>query len=337
MIPISNAIKTTEDGFETITITTDEIIVDKSNVLYKTYEAEQLQLQKPSIGILSLRMLRRTSLSNAMFGYNRITVLKGKHRCIITSSYNHSVFIIDTNGNWQGRRTMHGIAQQPWGICVNSNFEIFIGDNQVRCIFVFDSNWKFLRKIAENASSGFFDMDIDNERNEIFIANLFNSQIVVVDEINGNLCRKINIPTPTYLRLGKDKLFVVNTDYIYVLNKISFEVFQTIKLEFTDYIYGLYIDENLNIYTTAYEIDVNSKRSREVTLFIIRSSDKHILKKVKTSLLQVNDIAYYNGIIYFLNDTHIDLYEYDGNLENENLEKVSLIEPGLNKAANYDD
>ena len=296
-----------------ITISTEEILLDKTNKLFKEYELEQLQLKNPNIGVLSLKKFRQTSLFHVVYGYNRMALLECKNKCIITSSYNQSVIITDLNGIWQERKNIKGLLRQPWGICINSKDEIFIGDNELKCILVFDSSMKFIRKIAENVSIGFYDLAIDNEKKEIFIASLFDSQILVVDEAKGRLFKKVFIDTPTYLRLVQDKLFVVNTDYIFCLNKTTFDVYQTIRLEDIDYIYGLYIDHNLNIYTTSHETDINhKKKSKELNLYIIRSTDKHILKKVNIGLLQVNDIAFCQGRLLFLSDTHFDIFDYYG-------------------------
>ena len=304
------------NGLEIATITTEEILFDKSSKFFKEYESQQLQLKSPYLSILSLKKFRQTSLFQYVYGYNRMALLESKQRCVITSSYNQCLIITDLNGLWIERKNVNKLLKQPWGICVNSKDEIFIGDNEHKCIFVFDSSWKLLRRIAENISSGFFDLAFDAETNEIFIANLFDSQILIIDSELGKLRKKVYIDTPTYLRIVLDKLFVVNTDYIFCLDKKTFNVYQTIKLDDIDYIYGLYVDQFLNIYTTSHETDQSKKRSRDLFLYIIRSSDKHILKKVNISLLQVNDIAFCQGRLLFLSDTHFDLFEYKG-LNNE--------------------
>ncbi len=313
-IAMSTLSRTNEKTVQIVTITTEELIIEKHSKLFKEYEEEQLQLKNPNIEVLPIRKLRSTSLFQVLYGFNRMVLIESKQKFIITSSYNQSVVLIDINGNWLERRTLNGLIKQPWGICVNSNNEVFIGDNEQKCIFVFDLNWKLLRRIGDNISNGFFDMVIDNTTNEIFIANLFDSQLIVVDEFFGRLRKKVYIGSPTYLRLSKDQVFVLNMDYIYCLNKTTFEIYQTIKLDNCDYVYGLYVDSMLNIYTTAHDIDVNNNnnRSRDVMLYIIRASNRHVIKKVNIGLPQVNDLIVYKGRVMFLSDTHIDLFEYNG-------------------------
>ena len=136
--------------------------------------------------------------------------------------------------------------------------------------------------------------------------------ILVIDCMDGGLRKKVNILSPAYIRIKNDSLFVLSTDYIFCINKIIFDIYQTIKLSNADYINGLYIDNYKNIFTTAYEIDDQKIRSKEVNILVIRSHDKHILKRVNTGLHQVNDIAFYNGRFLFLNDTHVDLFEFGG-------------------------
>jgi hypothetical protein len=315
---VSNTLHSKDSGLEIATITTEEILFDKASKFFKEYESQQLQLKSPYLSILSLKKFRQTSLFQYVYGYNRMALLESKQRCIITSSYNQSVIITDLNGLWIERKNINKLLKQPWGICINSKDEIFIGDNEHKCIFVFDSSWKLLRKIAENISSGFFDLAFDPETNELYIANLFDSQILIVDSEIGKLSKKVYIDTPTYLRIVLDKLFVVNTDYIFCLDRKTFNVYQTIRLDDIDYIYGLYVDQLLNIYTTSHETDQSKKRSRDLNLYIIRSSDKHILKKVNIGLFQVNDIAFCQGRLLFLSDTHFDLFDYKG-LNNEML------------------
>lgn len=314
---VSSSLYSKDNELEIVTISTEEILFDKHSKYFKEYEMQQKQLKSPYLSILEMKKFRQTSLFHVVFGYNRMALLESKQRCIITSSYNQSVIVTDLNGIWIERRNMNNLLKQPWGICINLKDEIFIGDNETKCIFVFDSNWKYLRKIAENVSSGFFDLAYDNEKNEIFIASLFNSQILVVDSEIGKIRKKVYIDTPTYIRIVGDKLFVLNTDYIFCLEKKTLNVYQTIRLDDIDYIYGLYVDSFLNIYTTSHETDCHKKRSRDLSLYIIRSSDKLILKKVNIGLFQVNDIAFCQGRLLFLSDTHFDLFEYNG-LANEN-------------------
>jgi hypothetical protein len=316
-IALSTVIHSKENSIQITTITVEEVLVDERNDLYKAYEREQLQLKNPTINNMPFRKIKSNPLFRRLFGFNRMTFIEMANKNIkskkilITSSYNSSIVVADINGTLIELRQSKYI-KKPWGIRANKNNEIFIGDNYFKHIAVFDSNWKFLRKIGENLSGSYSDLEIDDSTNEIFAASLFDSIILVMDSIEGHLLKQVHILSPAYIRIFNDSLFVLSTDYIFCMNKTTFDTYQTIKLSNADYINGLYIDNNKNIFTTAYEVNDEKIRSKEVNILIVRSHDKHVLKKVNTGLNQVNDIAFNNGIFLFLNDTHVDLFEFGG-------------------------
>ena len=77
---ISSALHLKEKDIDMITISTEEILLDKTNKLFKEYELEQLQLKNPNIGVLSLKKFRQTSLFHVVYGYNRMALLECKNK-----------------------------------------------------------------------------------------------------------------------------------------------------------------------------------------------------------------------------------------------------------------
>jgi hypothetical protein len=255
------------------------------------------------------------------FGYNRVVFMASKQRYLLTSSLNKTITSLDINGSWIERKNPGGRLKQPFAICLTRNEEILIGDNMVKCIFVFDSNLKYIKSIAEKTVVGFTDMDVDHINNDLYAVSLYDSLIVIFDMKSGKLKRKIFLSTPAYIRVTTTQLFVISAaDLIYAINKSNLEANYTIRLRNNKYVNGLFTDKFENVYTTVHvdnfdeEGDENvSDKSKEVYLCYISFQDGVKIKRVNLGLTQVNDfIIFENKQLTCINDTHVEILKFDG-------------------------
>lgn len=307
------------DGIiQTTSIVTDEVVLSQELGKVEPVKVEKEDIttannnsNESRIKNMELKKLRSTSLFQALYGFNRMVYIEPKKRFLATSSYNQAIIVMDDHGTYIEKRNPNKLLKQPWGICYNATTnEVLIGDNEQHCIFVFTPDLKYLRKICEKLTAGFSDLIIDNEKNELYIAYIFDSCILVIDLNRYNLKKKLSISTPSYVRIRGQKLVAVSTDFVYCLNKSTYDVEQTIKLENCDYINGVYIDDAYNIFTTAFEVnEIDNSRSKDASLIILKSSNKQLLKKINIGLQQVNDMTIVDGRLVFLSDTHMDLFE----------------------------
>ena len=254
------------------------------------------------------------------YGYNRVVYLPSKQRYLLTSSLNKTIISLDNDGNWIEKRNPEGKLQQPFAICLTRSEEILVGDNVSKCIFVFDSNLKYLKTIAEKALVGFTDMDVDPMNNDLYAVSLYDSLIVIVDIETGKLKRKIFISTPAYIRVTSTQLFIISAaDLIYAINKFDLQANYTIRIENNKFVNGLFTDKYENVYTTAHadsstlEDSNDTETSKEVYLCYISFQDGINVKRINLGLTQVNDfIIFENKHLTCINDTHVDMFNFDG-------------------------
>lgn len=257
---------------------------------------------------IKLNIKKTNSLLEFAIGYNRIAYLKSRKRYLVTSAYNGAIISLDTDGNWIDKRNPNGLLRQPYGICVNKNQEIFVGDNDLKCILVFDKDLKFLRKLAENVANGYFDMVYDDEYYLIYAINVYDSQVVVIDVLRNCLKSKFYCNAPLFIKLAYNQVFVVSADdSVYVFTKEKFETKSKIEIKNSKYLSGLMIISESILIVSAYEILEDKSKSRDVYLCIVKY-DEIKIKKIKMSLYQINDIMFHNNILTCIDDTHFHMF-----------------------------
>lgn len=261
----------------------------------------------------NLRRMRYTSLFEFICGYNRMVYIKSKERFLITSSYNHSIVSIDQYGIWIERRNPYGKLGQPWGICVNEmTNEVFIGDNEFRCIFVFDICLKYLRKFGEHIAIAFTDMFIDIETNTLYAVNVFDSALLVIDLKKEKLLSSIFINAPIFVRVHKEKVYIAATDdVIYILTKEKLDLEKKIEFEGSRFLSSLTVLSESCLFTSCFRLYKNNDKAKEKHLAIIKIRDDELtIKYINLKIGYINDMVMLKDHLVCISDTHIFIYSY---------------------------
>lgn len=308
---ISNVISSTTYNDDTKEVIIESIEADEYGLMNEEkYHQTHEIIEAESIELVHTKS---NSLVDSVYGFNRVVYLESRERYLITSSYNNSVISVDADGKWIEKRNPGRLLRQPWAICLNKSDEIFIGDNELKRIFVFDAFWKHLATFGENVLSGFFDMTIDSLNDELYAVGLYDSLLVVFDLRNGRLKKKVLITMPAYVRVTSDQIFVLSstTDLIYCINKTTLEVLATIRIERAFNLNGLFIDDFSNIFTTASLKDETGEKSKEIYLIYVTIKETGIcIKQINLLLTQVNDFAYTDKKhMVLVSDTHVDIFQ----------------------------
>ena len=230
--------------------------------------------------------------------------LTNNNNIFITDRRNKSIVLTDLNGNLVKNHQEQNIFSEPFAICVNKRNEIFIGDYIDKNIFTFDENFNLLRKfgnetLIESSSFAIDDDDViigaDNENETIsnqipllYVTSKFMNTVTVWNSDTGEFVNKFKINKPEYIQISDKKLFIVgrvnnsniytlsqhlsdankniiySANCIFIVNKITYDMIHTIQLENCYDLKGLYVDNNLNIFTFGkeYRYEDNNENER---------------------------------------------------------------------------
>ena len=206
-----------------------------------------------------------------------LTYFEEIKRIIITDFNDRSFKILDLNGNYLGSYNPDQLLERPGPVCVsNSAKEIYIQDHAYEKIFVFDTNFKFLRDFGDERCQTPFGSTIDETTSRIYLSAYLNNLITMWDTKTGNFVAEIEIFSPTFMNIFRSKLFVMsateseiftteatleatinNQNSIFIFNKYNYEILNKIQIKNCIHPKGLHIDDCMTIYLTAYDISLN--------------------------------------------------------------------------------
>jgi hypothetical protein len=261
----------------------------------------------------NLKHFKRNPLFKSAYGFNRMVYLESKKRFLITSACNNTIISIDLNGNWLEKRNPGGLLKQPYAICVDCHEQIFVGDNELKCIFIFDSRLKHLRTIGQNFLNGFFDMVIDDETGVLYAVNIYDSTVISIDVENNVILNSIYISTPAFISLLPNEIVCLTAeDKIYVVEKSLNDVRFKFSIKRSKFLTGLCTFSQNVIIVAAHEILVDKSRSKNVYLCASKIDGRNVsIRKICLDSDQINDMIMMKQSMVCVNDTHSDVFKYD--------------------------
>ena len=182
-------------------------------------------------------------------------------------------------------------------------------------IFVFNQNFKLIKKIGENLKKASFNLTIDYESDILYCSHFYKDVVTLWNVNDAKLIQELEIERPIDLKISENKIYILSrADYdadrekrklakvkkgnsINVLNKSNHEIIN--KIQFDDWFcpHSLHISSDGDIYTTAYELDKNNGTwSKNTFLFIIDSTSYQIKQKI-----ELNDVDTFVGALYLNN------------------------------------
>ena len=217
----------------------------------------------------------------------RGTIINNKELAIIAFEIeSKNYYILIFNKNCDLVRYIKGQElnlEKPKLISSNRNNEILITDDKKNLLVLYSED--FLKKdYFPFGLVDYNDMTVDEETNDIYIVKCIGkTDIKVIDyktkhlkkiEWNKDLLLKSEKFKPRFIRVVKDRIFVVNASsicidpdsrvhrvefgesYIYILDKYSFNIIKFIDLNELNFCqpWNLIIDNGLNVYTTVYKL-----------------------------------------------------------------------------------
>lgn len=255
-------------------------VVNKTQVRFK-----QIKSNKP----LNLPAKRLT----------RMTYLPSRRRILYCDSDANLILVTDSYGSFLNKTTLEQL-KKPHSICVSSarKHEIYIADNELGRIFVYDIQFKFKRELETLKLHKPFEMTCDNEQNDVLmITHEEKNELLVINGDNGEIIHtKSNIEKPTYVKCKSDNIFIIsNLDTIIILRKDTYDTLTQIKFDNWCNIRGLYINNKNQIFTTSYE------KNFPIAFLNLIDINGVLLSKVYIHMKEVEDMLVIDDKKFFFN------------------------------------
>lgn len=261
-----------------------------------------------------------------------ISHFESKGDILVCTKNSSIVTIVDDETFLKTKEIKFEKLQSAKTICVSKDEEIFIADCKARKIFVYDRNFNLLREHDRRQNlliEDIFSMNIDNTEKHLYISERENHIIRIVECKNCNrVLEEIKFELPSFIKIFDDRLLVISGIFyddmsgfmpeelrvkkgesaIHILEKRTWASLRKISFKNWLDLRGIWIDDNLNIYTTAFEVQ---RLSRTVLKFSHNSRTLYKLGKngeiVEKKCLNINYVADF----VFINKHLVCLHEKD--------------------------
>ncbi len=247
----------------------------------------------------------------------RMVYLENKDELVICDSDGKTLKIYDsTTQSFITQINPDRLLDCPVAICTNINENIFVGDYTHSKIFVYDDYFEFLRSFGEGIIQKPFYMTSDPENGDIYVCDKKNNVITVWNSQTSEHLHDITCNSPTHSKILNDQLIVacgIDFDFnrgslklkrlikgencVFILNKRTRESVKTIKFNSWFDLRGLCVDEYMNIYTTAHEI--NEKFITNESFLYKFDLNGKLLKKFRLQFNHIRDMVMFDNKIIF--------------------------------------
>ena len=240
-------------------------------------------------------MLRRMALFN-------------KETNILITDYNKGlIHIFDLDGLLLNSINPADSLKRPFGISIgskkNGDEEIFIYDETVQTVFLFNCYFKLIKRIGRNLIGIRYIM-IDSKRDILYFSHTEDDVVTLWNVNDGQLTQKIKVKRPLNVKVKVTKILIVSDNAsdcgyargnsINVYNRLTLESIHIIK--FDDWCWPDSLHLSSDIYTTAHVLDKNGIVSENRFLFAIDSENYQIKQK-----MELKDIGFLSDGLYLNN------------------------------------
>lgn len=307
------------------------------NVVNET-KCNSLSIMPNSFDIQTLRFLK-SKIPEGLYG--RGVILDANTIAIITLlDSGYVIVIIDLELNIL---TVHDAndflkLKEPTLIAMNKNNEIIVFDEFTGNFHVFSKNFEKKLYIIPTNLKFYNDMTVDLDTNDIYVAKCVQPVNIKVIECNNNDIKDViwkngvvDMHTfyPRTLKVLNDKIYIVNAcsfkmnvearilqdikfgdSCIYVLDKKSFNLFKKIDLKNYSLLqpWSLIVDQNMNIYTTAYSVDYRKGEISEKRFLCKIWPNGELTVRELSRCFLANDMLYVKNSLILFKENEIDLY-----------------------------
>ena len=129
---------------------------------------------------------------------------------LITDPSKGLIHVCDLNGNILKSINPGGCLKGTFGFCVgirkNGIEEIYVYDARARTVFVFNQDFKLIKKIGENLKKASFNLTIDYESDILYCLHR-DKDVVTLWKVNDTkLIHELKIEQPYDLKISENKI-----------------------------------------------------------------------------------------------------------------------------------
>ena len=231
---------------------------------------------------------------------------------LITDYEKGVIHKLDINLNYIEAINPNNCLKKPCGVCVqrNQNETIFVADDKLKKVFMFDSTFKFIKSIGDDLN-GVEYLSINS--NSLLISEYWGDVLSIYNIDNGKVINKIKVDCPLQSTNDINNIYVVSRadcewdlnkrklieikkgNSIIIISKSTLEIKD--KIQFNDWLWPHSIySSNDQIYTIANCLDDNLIWSKNDYLFQINKEIRQKSKKI-----ELEDIKHFYDVIYLNN------------------------------------
>jgi DNA-binding beta-propeller fold protein YncE len=251
-----------------------------------------------------------------------LAYLKEKKQILITDTDAGLIRIIDIDGNYLNSINPDNLLEKPAAIFISDQKEIYIQEMLLEKVFVFDSEFRYLRVFGDERLQTPFNMIVDDETELVYLSTYLNNLITIW---NGKTCefiKEFSLNSPLSLSIVSDKLFVVsaidielftlkysvdisenNNNCIYVIDKNTLEILKMISISRFIHPKGLVVDDKMNFIFAAldlHSINEDKIENSKPSKYLIKLNENgEFLQKTKLGLSGTFQVLFVEKKIFF--------------------------------------
>ena len=286
---------------------------------------------KPTVSYSSIKQNAHLIVTGSSGKLESIALLKNQNKLILSDKNGGLLKIIDLD-SYSIDSFKNANIKKPAALCIGKNDVLFVSDHaKFDKILVFDTiNMNYLRqfKIKPMFVSN-MKIDLLNEQNLLYLSDTGDDKIVVRFSETDKFKTIINIMKPNFMEFSEEFMYVTSqpdfnlnkkarrleglqkgSNCIFILNKKNYEIVKKITFENWLVPFGLHLDKNLNILTTASELSETRIVSENPFLYFINSSGELVQKtEIEIGLKRPCSISFHDNYFFICDDTILSLFE----------------------------
>lgn len=247
---------------------------------------------------------------------NRITLFNGKS-LLITDCEKCVLYLYTLESHILKEIDLKSHLKCPRGLVVlskeNGNEEIYILDYVIGSVFVFNEDFKLVKKCVVNLIKPSY-MSIDSETKFIYVSHSLSDEMTIWDSLNGNLITRSSFQRPLHSKIAGDILYLVSMvdcsfdptekekllnikagNFVSLIHKTTMHLLK--RLNFVDGFDPriVHVTSVHKLWIIAKDIDRNKRVSKNFFLFKI-NAEHEVIEKV-----ELKDISSFNDVLYVEN------------------------------------
>ena len=264
-------------------------------------------------------------------------LLRNEKKIIFADCDGKTIQQIDLNGNRLFTFSQN-LFNCPYGLGIDGKNQLIIGDSgnngDKQHLIVLNSTFNFIKNFERDTKQAIsMDLAIDRLNNNLlYLTSTLHDRVSIWSVASDEYLNDFKIDRPNDIELVGEFLYITSKTYydsfyttsntlfkitegsncIFIVNKTSHEITRTIR--FVDWLApeGLYIDQNLNMITTAYHLDNDFTISQSRYLYLINSSGDTYKKIYLETIKEFYDmIVVDNKVIFNVGENNMVFVELE--------------------------